>query len=284
MPTAALPKRPTPLILPLRIIISAGLIALRLSCPGVVAAAESPQSEAPQNPHPGQAVYERALAYDNNRDWVQAKQAYKQLRQEYPDYPNLSLVEKKLAQANIGIIRSGIVIPPESIVYTVQPGESLDKLARRFHTTLTLIVENNSLTTTRIRPGQTLRVWNAPFTIIVDKTNNRLVLKTDAEIIKTYPIATGAEGGTPAGEFTITSKISNPTWFHKGEVIAPDNPRNALGTRWLGLDKPQYGIHGTIQPELIGRQVSHGCIRMLNADVEELYDLIPLGTKVIIID
>ena len=86
------------------------------------------------------------------------------------------------------------------------------------------------------------------------------------------------------GEFKITIRLEDPVWFYKGEAIAPDDPRNALGPRWMGLGKPQYGIHGTIHPELIGQQVSHGCIRMRNEDVIELYKIVPIGTDVKIAD
>ena len=57
-----------------------------------------------------------------------------------------------------------------------------------------------------------------------------------------------------------------------------------LGSRWLGFNMPGYGIHGTIEPETIGKQVTAGCVRMRNSDVEELYDILPLGTEVSIVD
>jgi lipoprotein-anchoring transpeptidase ErfK/SrfK len=67
-------------------------------------------------------------------------------------------------------------------------------------------------------------------------------------------------------------------------VVPPRSPENFLGTRWLGFNIPKYGIHGTIYPELIGQSVSGGCVRMRNEDVEELYAIIPVGTKVVIKD
>ena len=67
-------------------------------------------------------------------------------------------------------------------------------------------------------------------------------------------------------------------------MIESGSPENSLGTRWLGFDKKGYGIHGTVEPETIGQQVSQGCVRMLNEDVEELYDLLPRGTRVTVQD
>ena len=77
--------------------------------------------------------------------------------------------------------------------------------------------------------------------------------------------------------------MENPVWYHKGEIVPPGTPDNFLGTRWLGFDLPQYGIHGTVEPQLIGQSVSHGCVRMHNEDVEELFTYIPYGTKVKIV-
>ena len=102
--------------------------------------------------------------------------------------------------------------------------------------------------------------------------------------MKKYSVATGKKNCTPVGEFKITDKLVHPTWFKTGAILPPGSPENALGTRWMGFDKPSYGIHGTIEPKSIGTQASEGCIRMLNEEVEELYSMVPVGTKVIIQD
>ena len=173
---------------------------------------------------------------------------------------------------------------PNTIVYQVVDGDTIGKIAKRFGTTIELIKSSNQLTKDTIRIGQFLRLWITPFTIHIDKSDNILVVMADQEVIKTYRVATGASNITPVGDFIIESRFKNPTWFKKGEIIPPESPENALGSRWLGFNIPKYGIHGTIHPELIGQQVSHGCVRMLNSDVEELYNYIAIGTKVSITD
>ncbi|MFA7271176.1 MAG: L,D-transpeptidase, partial [Candidatus Omnitrophota bacterium] len=110
------------------------------------------------------------------------------------------------------------------------------------------------------------------------------LLKSDEEIMKTYIVSTGKNNSTPVGNFKITSKLINPTWFKAGAVIPAGSPKNILGTRWLGLDRPSYGIHGTTEPQSLGRQATQGCVRMTNQDVEELYIIVPIGTEVIIVD
>ncbi|MBM6996647.1 L,D-transpeptidase family protein [Paenibacillus sp. DXFW5] len=109
------------------------------------------------------------------------------------------------------------------------------------------------------------------FSIEVYPRQHRLIVKIQGQSYKTYPVAVGNPSTpTPVGEYLVT---------YKGKDWGP-----SFGPRWLGLNVPWgfYGIHGTNRPDSIGRHKSHGCIRMRNHDVMELFDLIPLGTKVTI--
>jgi lipoprotein-anchoring transpeptidase ErfK/SrfK len=173
---------------------------------------------------------------------------------------------------------------PDSIIYKVKSGDSLYVLARKNHTTVDFIKKINGLKSNNIYVGMKLKIHTAPFSIKIDKAKNILTLYSNGEAVKKYSVATGKKNCTPVGEFKITDKLVNPTWFKTGAILPPGSPENALGTRWMGFDKPAYGIHGTIEPKSIGTQASEGCIRMLNEEVEELYSIIPTGTKVIIQD
>ncbi|MBI3321107.1 MAG: L,D-transpeptidase [Candidatus Omnitrophica bacterium] len=135
-----------------------------------------------------------------------------------------------------------------------------------------------------MRPQQKLKVPKGHFSIVVDKSQNQLLLTEDNQFVKNYSVATGKENSTPAGTFKIVTKIPNPVWYKQGAVVPPESPENILGTRWLGIDKPGYGIHGSIDPEAIGKQVTAGCVRMRNHDVEELFDIVPVGTDVTVVD
>ena len=172
----------------------------------------------------------------------------------------------------------------DSLIYTVKPGDSLYVLARKNHTTVEFIKKINDLKSDNIYLGKKLKIHTAPFAIVVDKSKNTLTLYSEDVPVKKYSVATGKKNCTPVGDFKITDKLVNPTWFKTGAILPPGSPANALGTRWLGLDKPSYGIHGTIEPKSIGTQASEGCIRMLNEDVEELYSVVPVGTKITIKD
>ena len=116
--------------------------------------------------------------------------------------------------------------------------------------------------------------------IIVSIPDRKLALVQDARVVRTYAVAVGADlSPSPSGEFKITHRIAQPTYYAPGVVIPPGKA-NPLGTRWLGLSRKGYGIHGTNQPRSIGRRASHGCIRMRNRDIEELFELVRAGDVV----
>ncbi len=112
--------------------------------------------------------------------------------------------------------------------------------------------------------------------------------------VQTYPLGIGREGLlTPLGTTTITRKRNKPTWSPTARMRKEDpslpatvlsGPDNPMGVAAMYLGWPLYAIHGTNKPWGIGRRVSSGCIRMYNADIRKLYDQIPVGTKVTVVD
>ena len=122
--------------------------------------------------------------------------------------------------------------------------------------------------------------------ILINKSNNTLYHFIENTIIRRYPVATGKTPSfTPEGKFTIVSKAINPAWGGAGRFtpVRGGAPNNPLGKRWMGLSirgGGWYGIHGNSDNGSIGRYISLGCIRMINEDVEYLYELINIGTPV----
>lgn len=117
-------------------------------------------------------------------------------------------------------------------------------------------------------------------TILVSIPDRKLAVIENGEVLKTYSVAVGAaESPSPTGEFTITNRLENPTYYRPGVVIEP-GPQNPLGTRWIGLNQKGYGIHGTNMPKSIGKAASHGCIRMGREDLEELFAMVQVGDVV----
>jgi hypothetical protein len=116
--------------------------------------------------------------------------------------------------------------------------------------------------------------------IVVCIPERKMALLEDDKVLKVYSVAVGAAGSpSPAGEFKISKRLEKPSYYHHGKVVPPSR-LNPLGTRWLGLNVKGYGIHGTNAPQSIGKARSHGCIRMRNQDVEELFNYIAAGDVV----
>ena len=116
--------------------------------------------------------------------------------------------------------------------------------------------------------------------IVVSIPDRKLAVVENGAVRATFHIAVGAmESPSPAGEFQIINRISNPTYYHPGTVI-PSGKNNPIGTRWVGLSKKGYGIHGTNAPGSVGRAASHGCIRLRNRDMERLFTMVRVGDAV----
>ncbi len=174
-------------------------------------------------------------------------------------------------------------VTPGTEEYEVRAGDSLQAVARRYGTTVELLRRMNAKEPGRdsLRVGERLKVSRMRFSILIDKSENTLLLLADGRPAKLYRVGTGKKGSTPAGDFRITLKQEKPEWFRPGGGVIPyGDPENLLGTRWMAIDSPGYGIHGTWEPDSVGKQSSAGCVRMVNDDVEELYGLVPVGTPV----
>lgn len=133
---------------------------------------------------------------------------------------------------------------------------------------------------------------HAPGTIVVDTPNKYLYLVTGSGRAVRYGIGVGRPGFEWSGVKTISRKAEWPDWTPPPEMLKrrPDLPRhmaggpeNPLGARAMYLGSSLYRIHGTNEPHTIGQNVSSGCIRMMNSDVEDLYGRVRVGTKVIVI-
>lgn len=176
---------------------------------------------------------------------------------------------------------------PDAAIYTVQPGDALERIARKFNTTYELIMRINGKPTTRLTIGERFKILTGKTKIVVNKSDFTLTLLMNNYYVRQYKICIGKDNKTPEGIFEVKNKLKEPTWYApEGGVFPYGHEENILGTRWIGFkDRPDaygFGIHGTTQPETIGTAASMGCIRMLNTDVEELYDFVTLDTEIII--
>ena len=118
---------------------------------------------------------------------------------------------------------------------------------------------------------------------VVSIPDRKLALMEENRVVKIYDVAVGAPASpSPSGEFQITERLENPAYYSPGVVIEP-GAGNPLGTRWMGLNIKGFGIHGTNSPDSIGHNASHGCIRLRNREVEELFVRLRVGDRVSVI-
>ena len=166
--------------------------------------------------------------------------------------------------------------------YVIQPGDQLRKIAPAYQVPWEYLVRVNRIDPQKIRVGQKLKVIRGPFAAFVDLSHYELTIHAHGYFVKRYTVGIGKAGTTPIGKFVVKEKLVDPTYYGPdGNVIANDDPANPLGERWIDIGD-SYGIHGTIDPNSIGKSESRGCIRMLNEDVAEVYDLLDIGSEVVI--
>ncbi len=131
------------------------------------------------------------------------------------------------------------------------------------------------------------RIEELPLRLEISLSRRRVSVFKGKSLVKSYPIAVGRPGWeTPIGTYQVRQMLRNPTWIHplqKGVAIPGGDPENPLGRFWIGFwtdGKNWIGFHGTPNPKSVGTAASHGCIRMYNKDVEELFQKVSLGTEV----
>ena len=207
--------------------------------------------------------------------------------------PNWSRAAAVITTANTVLLNSSTPAP-EKTAYIVQDGDSLSKIASHHRSSVGAIQRLNDLNPADsiIYPGNVLHVLQCKWEIIIDKSRFALLLMADEKLCKLYRVGIGRQDRTPVGVFEITNKIREPVWSPPGKTIPYGHAENVLGTHWLGLVPVEgtdtaltgYGIHGTWEPDSIGAAASQGCVRMHNADVAELFDLVPVKTRVTIRD
>jgi len=174
---------------------------------------------------------------------------------------------------------------PDAFFYKVIPGDSLVKIAKKFNTNYAFIMRINNKGRTLIKIGERLKILKGELSLLVDKSDYTLTILLNGNFIKQYPVGIGKSDKTPIGVFVIDNKLVNPTWYSPEGVYQYGDPKNVLGTRWIGFEDRNdlygYGIHGTADPDSIGKDMSNGCIRMKNENVEEVFDFVKAKTRVV---
>ena len=186
--------------------------------------------------------------------------------------------------------------------YTVKKGDTLSQIAKRndVQADWRVIMRINGLRNERdVRVGRTLKLPTTAFHAEVSKRDYRIYLYAgegpNRVMVGAYDVGLGEFDSTPTGMFMVRprSKLINPEWRNPrtGEHYFPDDPKNPIGERWIGLVGVEqgnsgikgYGIHGTVDPASIGQQASMGCVRMLPPGLDITYELLTEPNSTILI-
>ena len=211
----------------------------------------------------------------------QILEAHQELSAIYWKHPE----HRHLIQQKIDETATIIFTTPErefAEPHFVDYGETLGSIAKKYNVPWQYLARLNRLHPEDLQAGQQLKVVQGPFGAVVDLDEFCLTVHAHGWYVHCYRIGTGANDGTPTGEFKVEEKLENPTWYNPdGGVVDADDPENPLGEFWLGLGN-HIGIHGTIDPDSIGKAVSRGCVHLNDGDIDEVFSLLNVGSKVII--
>jgi lipoprotein-anchoring transpeptidase ErfK/SrfK len=213
-------------------------------------------------------------------------------------------VKTMMSQINQTLIfgRQRFADDPYGGTYVVQPGDSLARIAMAHDCTWEMIGRINGIDAKHLRSGATIKIVEGPFFAVVDKHKFTMDLylgglpgEKSCMYVTTYMVGLGKDNSTPVGTWMVEPhrKLKHPTYYSpRGEgVIAADDPKNPLGGYWIGLTgtegqavgKMSYGIHGTIDPDSIGKQSSMGCIRLHADDIAMVYDMLVEGKSMVVL-
>lgn len=229
--------------------------------------------------------YKLVAEYLKNGKKYEARNELSDLYFAETDKARRAEIKSKLNELNAELVFSSEP-SQDAFIYVVRPGDSLIKIASKFNTNYEFIMRINNKHRTSIRVGERLKILKGNVTVLVDKSDYTLTLLLDGHFIKQYPVGTGKADKTPEGKFSIDNKLINPVWYSPDGIYQFGDPENVLGTRWIGFEDKKglygYGIHGTTDPDSIGKEMSNGCIRLRNEDVEDLFDYVRSKMTVVI--
>ncbi len=212
-------------------------------------------------------------------------------------------IRERLTEINEVLVFSPTVVrgDPFAESYTFQRGDYLVRIAPRYDVYASFLQRINRVADpSRINAGASLKMIRGPFHAQVDKSDYRLDLylggppgSASAVYVRSFAVGLGENDSTPNGGWIVreNSRTHNPSWRNPrtGEFFKPDDPLNPIGDYWIGMRGTDpdtsaiegIGLHGTIEPESIGRQMSMGCIRLLDDDIALLFDCLVEGKSTV---
>jgi len=208
-----------------------------------------------------------------------------------------SFVKAQLTELSAQWLFGATFFPDDRLcgTYKVEPGDYLGGIARQYKVPYEILMDINGIRRPELlKAGQRIKVVNGPFHVTVYRSNFTMDVYLQNTYVKSFAVGLGRPSRqTPIGLWRIKAggKLTKALYTDpdSGKVISPEDPAYPLGSRWMALegmdegtrDEKGFGIHGTKEPESIGRASSRGCIRLHNGDAIKIYDmLVPVYSSV----
>jgi len=204
------------------------------------------------------------------RGWVEALNRAQAMHRLHPDGEWPSLETEVQPNDSLSVIRQRVLAQETGLLLCVGLIREVNDTGRYIH------------------PGDLLRIPTDPPNVLVDLDARLLLYRHGTEVVAAWEVGIGMEGHeTPLGSYVAGEKIEDPPWMRAGHPPLPfGHPENPLGTRWIAWlrdgEKTTYGVHGTWEPDGVGGRVSQGCVRMRNEGVETLFELLPVGSEILV--
>ena len=222
--------------------------------------------------------------------------------------PERARLRDRLSELAATMTFGRALVPGDDTVreYRIQSGDRLSTVAVRedVGNSWQFIARVNGIAdASRIRVGQRIKLVNGPFHAVVHKNAYRLDLFLEDRdsagnhlFVRSFDVGLGEFDSTPTGAWIVKNREKNPSWVNPRnpqERYGRDDPDNPIGDFWVGLEGDDdqtrlevgYGLHGTIEPDSIGKQMSMGCVRLLDDDIALLFEvMVPEQSRVVITD
>jgi lipoprotein-anchoring transpeptidase ErfK/SrfK len=277
----------------------AGSVSAPVAAVGTTPPAITPESNVKTSPQALALINEANASLAQNKV-IKARDTFAQALSLPLSAADQAAVKASMARlADIWLLGSA-VLPDDTLCsnYTVKKGDVFINIGKNHKTDSEILQKINNITNPKtLRAGQTIKVINGPFRAVVSRSNYTLDLYLQNTFVKSFKVGLGKTGReTPTGLWEVTSdKSIKPKWTDPDtkKTYYGTDPDYPLGTRWIGLKgidgaakgRTGFALHGTNKPEELGTNLSRGCIRLANPDVELLYSLLaPVSSQVSVVD
>jgi hypothetical protein len=167
--------------------------------------------------------------------------------------------------------------------YIVRPGDTLDQIADKYNVPAILLARINGIRDPQqLEPGQQLKVVRGPFNAVIHLDKHELSLMMDGRYAGRFAIGVGCDQPNLEGTYIVREKKLNPQYRGPDSIVVPGgDSRNPLGRFWIGLSN-NVGLHGTVDPQNVGRDDNRGTICLGDRDIDDLYGILSVGSRVVI--